>query len=185
MVTADHGYSFRVGVDSRRLLSEDNVEEIAPVPLFVKAPGQMDGRVDDSLVRNLDMVATIADLLGTTGAGRQDGRSAFSEEVEGRTGIALSTRDFAGTVRIGLPRARAPAPEPAPLGAAVRDGRGEQPVVRRPWARAYRIGPNRELLDRRVGPARRPRRAGSDRATGSTPRCSGTCRRATRSCRRG
>ena len=103
VVTADHGYSFRVGVDSRRFLSEDNVEEIAPVPLFVKAPGQMDGRKDDSLVANLDMVATVADLLGTTVGYPQDGRSAFSEEVERRTGIALSTRDFAGTVRIGLP----------------------------------------------------------------------------------
>ena len=45
VVTADHGYSFRVGVKSRRLISDDNVEEIAPVPLFVKAPGQMEPSV--------------------------------------------------------------------------------------------------------------------------------------------
>src|SRR4051794_16257590 len=45
VVTADHGYSFRIGVKSRRLISDDNVEEIAPVPLFVKAPGQMVRRV--------------------------------------------------------------------------------------------------------------------------------------------
>ena len=48
VVTADHGYSFRVGVKSRRLISEQNVEEIAPVPLFVKAPGQMERRVNRS-----------------------------------------------------------------------------------------------------------------------------------------
>ena len=43
IVTADHGYSFQVGVRSRRLLSDRNVEEIAPVPFFVKAPGQTEG----------------------------------------------------------------------------------------------------------------------------------------------
>ena len=48
VVTADHGYSFRVGVESRRLSASDNVEEIAPVPLFVKAPGQTEGTVDDA-----------------------------------------------------------------------------------------------------------------------------------------
>ena len=46
VVTADHGYSFQLGVKSRRLISEDNIEEIAPVPLFVKAPGQTEGQVD-------------------------------------------------------------------------------------------------------------------------------------------
>jgi Sulfatase len=66
VVTADHGYSFQVGVRSRRLLSEHNVEEIAPVPFFVKAPGQTEGQVDESLVRNIDVVATIADLLGSS-----------------------------------------------------------------------------------------------------------------------
>ena len=66
IVTADHGYSFQVGVPSRRFLSESNVEEIAPVPFFVKAPGQTEGHVDESLVRNVDVVATIADLLDTS-----------------------------------------------------------------------------------------------------------------------
>ena len=34
------------------------------MPFFVKAPGQTEGEVDDSLVRNIDIVPTIADLLG-------------------------------------------------------------------------------------------------------------------------
>src|SRR5215210_5093461 len=51
VVTADHGYSFRVGVKSRRLISDENVDEIAPVPLFVKAPGQTEGKLDRGLVR--------------------------------------------------------------------------------------------------------------------------------------
>jgi Sulfatase len=152
VVTADHGYSFQVGVPSRRLLSERNVEEIAPVPLFVKAPGQMAGKVDESLVNSLDLVATVADLLGTKVFYRQDGRSAFSKEVKERTGIAVRTRDFARVVRIGLTelqrrRARFRARW------AHRFGTGAESTLLYgdPWARAYRIGPHRELLDRRVG----------------------------------
>ena len=53
----------RSGVKDRRLVTESNVEEIAPVPMFVKAPGQTEGEVDESLMRTLDVVPTIADLL--------------------------------------------------------------------------------------------------------------------------
>ena len=37
------------------------------MPFFVKAPGQTEGEVDDSLVRNIDVVPTIADLLDIAG----------------------------------------------------------------------------------------------------------------------
>ena len=155
VITADHGYSFQVGVSSRRLLSERNVEEIAPVPLFVKAPGQMEGRVDDSPASNLDLVATVADLLGTRVFYPQDGRSAFSEEVKRRTGIAVRTRDFARVVRIGLPELQARRARWRRRWARL-FGTGAQSVLLYgdPWALAYRIGPNRELLDRRVDPLR-------------------------------
>lgn len=151
IVTADHGYSFRVGVRSRRLLSEDNVEEIAPVPLFVKAPSQTTGRVNRSIARNLDLVATVADLLGTEVFYRQDGRSLFSPEVAHRKLLTVRTRDFTRVVQIGLPelnrRRAAWRREWARL-----FGTGAQSAVLYgdPWAQAYRIGPHPELLDRRV-----------------------------------
>jgi hypothetical protein len=167
VVTADHGYSFRVGVKSRRFLSQENVEEIAPVPLFVKAPGQMEGRVDDGLAANIDMVATIADLLGTAVGYPQDGRSAFSDEVGRRTGIALSTRDFAGTVRIGLPELqRRRAVWRRRWARLFGTGAESNLLYGDPWTRAYRVGPNRALLDRRVSALRvAPAEPGSDRAT--------------------
>src|SRR5215210_3923467 len=155
VITADHGYSFQVGVESRRLLSERNVEEIAPVPLFVKAPGQMDGRVDDSLVSNLDLVATIADLLGTKVFYPQDGRSAFSDEVRGRTGMAVRTRDFARVVRIGLAELQARRAAWRRRWAELFGTGAESALLYGdPWALAYRIGPHRELLDRRVSAVR-------------------------------
>ncbi|MEJ7714617.1 MAG: sulfatase-like hydrolase/transferase [Thermoleophilaceae bacterium] len=44
VVAADHGVSFRKGQFDRRKANERNVDEIAPVPLFIKAPSQERGR---------------------------------------------------------------------------------------------------------------------------------------------
>ena len=63
VVTADHGYAFEVGVKDRRLVTESNVDEIAPVALFVKKPGQTEGEVNRNVVRNFDLVPTVAGLL--------------------------------------------------------------------------------------------------------------------------
>jgi Sulfatase len=163
VVTADHGYSFKVGVPSRRLLSEGNVEEIVPVPLFIKAPGQMEAKVDQSLATNIDIVATVADLLGTTVGYKQDGRSALSETVKRRRGIAISTRDFSRVVRIGLPELqRRRAALRRRWGRLFGTGAESALLYGDPWARAYRIGPHRELLDRRVA-SLRVRGTGSER----------------------
>ena len=164
VVTADHGYSFQVGVKSRRLLNEHNVEEIAPVPLFIKAPGQINGELNESLAANLDIIATIADLLGTTVGYRQDGRSAFSEPVKRRSGIAVSTRDFARVVRIGLPELqRRRALWRRRWARLFGTGTESELLYGDPWARAYRIGPRRELLDRPLA-SLRVRRAGTQSA---------------------
>jgi hypothetical protein len=151
VVVADHGYSFELDVGSRRLVTEDSVDEIAPVPFFVKAPGQTEGRLDRSLVRTIDVVPTIADLLGTTVHWRQDGTSVFSRAARERARIALPTRDFSRVIRIGpeeLERRRAANRRRW----AQQFGTGEHSELRfgDPWAEAYRIGPHRELLDRRV-----------------------------------
>ena len=59
VVTADHGISFRAG-QKRRPLSPANLQDIAYVPLFVKTPGQRQGRVVTGLARTIDIVPTIA-----------------------------------------------------------------------------------------------------------------------------
>ena len=158
VVTADHGYSYRVGVKSRRLVSDRNVEEIAPVPLFVKAPGQMGGRVNRAAVRNIDMLATIADLLDTRVFYEQDGRSGFSREVRERREIELRTRDFEKVVRIGLPELRQRRAERRREHAEM-FGTGEESalIYGDPWASAYREGPRPDLLGRRLGGVRAER----------------------------
>ncbi len=63
VVTADHGVSFRRG-QSRRGPNPLNFSDIASVPLVIKYPDRQGGRVDDSLVRTIDIVPTIAAELG-------------------------------------------------------------------------------------------------------------------------
>ena len=151
IVTADHGYSFDVGVRSRRKVSETTVEEIAPVPFFVKAPGQLEGRVDESLVRIVDVVPTLADLLGARVRWRHDGHSAFSAATRRRSEVRIPTRSFSRTIRIGreeLERRR----RAIRLARARTFGTGAQSALLfgDAWASAYRVGPNPGLLDRRV-----------------------------------
>jgi hypothetical protein len=166
VVTADHGYSFDVGVLSRRKVSETNVEEIAPVPYFVKAPGQMKGAVDESLARTVDIVPTIADLLGVRATWRHNGRSAFSATTRRRTVVSLPTRGFDRVIRIGrdeLQRRR----RRIRVARAKLFGTGieSELLFGDPWASVYRIGPHRELLDRRLASLRVSSRGGAARAS--------------------
>ena len=62
VITADHGVSFQPG-RPRRQITPETLPDIAPVPLFVKLPGQRAGRVDDRMARTVDIVPTIADQL--------------------------------------------------------------------------------------------------------------------------
>jgi hypothetical protein len=104
VVVADHGYAWQVGVKDRRRVRETNVDEVAPVPLIVKAPGQRQGRIDRSYASTLDVTPTIADVLDFKLPYRADGRSAFSRAVKRRRVVAIPTRDFTRTVRISARR---------------------------------------------------------------------------------
>jgi sulfatase-like protein len=76
-VVADHGMSFRLGHD-RRLVRPGNVQDIAPVPFFLKAPGQQRGRISDRPLQTIDVLPTIADTLGVEIPWKVDGRSALA-----------------------------------------------------------------------------------------------------------
>lgn len=99
-VTADHGMAFEVGVKDRRTVTRSNIDEIGPVPLFIKAPGQRRGRTDLSYVRTIDIVPTIADILNFRLPYRHEGRSAFSRVMRRRHFVRLIKRDFSGTLTV-------------------------------------------------------------------------------------
>jgi hypothetical protein len=74
VVLADHGAAMRPG-DFRRRFTARTVGELGPVPLFIKAPGQHRGRTMTKHVRTLDVVPTIAALVGARLPWHADGRS--------------------------------------------------------------------------------------------------------------
>ncbi len=151
VVTADHGISWQPGVDTRRSVNDSNVEEVTPVPLIVKAPGQRRARVSDALARTLDVTPTIADVLGVRLGYRTDGASAFGQAARRRRTVSLDTRDFSSVVRLSARRWNAR--RHRVIARRLRQfGSGAQGLY-------TGIGPNRELLGRStVGTAPRARR---------------------------
>jgi len=71
VVTADHG--FRAGA-LRRAATEADFEELLEVPLFVKHPGQQQGRVVQHVVQTIDILPTIAAALAAEPPWEVDGR---------------------------------------------------------------------------------------------------------------
>ena len=92
-VVADHGISFRRGHD-RRLVRSANVEDIAPVPFFVKAPGQRSARVSDRPLRTVDVLPTIADDIGVRIPWPIDGRSARDSTVPAQRQRRIIAKKF-------------------------------------------------------------------------------------------
>ena len=63
VLTADHGVGF-TSEEPWRGASAGNYEQIMWTPLFVKAPGQRRGRIDDRNAWSVDVLPTVADILG-------------------------------------------------------------------------------------------------------------------------
>jgi hypothetical protein len=74
ILAADHGAAFDPS-EPFRSLERGNAGEILQVPLFVKLPGQRRKRVQRGSVRSVDVVPTIADVLGVHLPWPADGRS--------------------------------------------------------------------------------------------------------------
>ncbi|MGZ8735001.1 MAG: sulfatase-like hydrolase/transferase, partial [Acidimicrobiia bacterium] len=93
IVTADHGATFTAGQQLRGL-SQTAYPEVMWTPLFVKASDAREGTIDDTSVRSIDVLPTIADHLDITLPWQTDGRSALSERrSEGRLRISSTIWD--------------------------------------------------------------------------------------------
>jgi hypothetical protein len=100
-VVADHGMSFRLGHD-RRLVRRQNVQDIAPVPFILKAPGQKRGRISDRPLQTIDVLPTIADLLGVRIPWKVDGRSALGHAAPARRRMIIAKK-FKHTYLVDTP----------------------------------------------------------------------------------
>jgi hypothetical protein len=99
VVTADHGLTFKSWPDQRTPADPAAVGDVAHVPLLVKAPGQTRGRVDDTNLMAVDLLPTLAELLGVEVAWEVDGHPAGSPPTESRRGKAMFDfgTDYDGT----------------------------------------------------------------------------------------
>jgi sulfatase-like protein len=143
VVTADHGFAWKVGVDTRRSVSLSNIDELGSVPMIVKRPGQHAGRVSGELAQTLDVTPTIADVLHVPLGYRADGRSVFSRRVRSRQTVRIVKRDFSSVVSIS--KRRWVARRAAVVRRRLRElGSGD-------WASLFTAFPaNRQLIGQRV-----------------------------------
>jgi hypothetical protein len=146
VVTADHGVSFRRGQFDRRKVNAANIDEISPVPLFIKAPDQKKGAVNREVVETTDVLPTIADILNFKLPAKTDGKSAFSPEVRRRDVVQMLRRDLSGWIRI--PEAEFARRKQARIDERIaKFGEGKDGPDR-----IYRIGPHQELIGKAAGP---------------------------------
>jgi hypothetical protein len=150
VVTADHGFAWKVGVPTRRSVSLSNVDELGSVPMIVKRPGQRAGRVSGALAQTLDVTPTIASVAGVRLGYRPDGRSIFSHAVLARRTVRIVKRDFSSVVKIS--KARWIARRAAVVRRRLRElGSGDWPSL------FTAFGPRRGLIGRPVETVRAAR----------------------------
>jgi hypothetical protein len=143
VVVADHGVSFIPG-EHRRSVDRANLPDIASIPLFVKYPSQRRGVISDKSAESIDVVPTIADVLGLRLPYHVDGISLRSRRAHGEVDV----REREGGQVTGSAR-RVHAAKYATLRRQLAlFGSGS-------WAGVYAVGPHRELLGR-AAPARAP-----------------------------
>ena len=138
ILTSDHGISFRQGEHMRRVTASNHGALMA-VPLLVKTPYQKEGNVSDRNLETIDIVPTVAQVLGIDLPMKVDGHSAFDQTQHERP----TKRAFRGGSK-----------------KYVLDARGEskyESVARKlelfgsgAWDQLYQIGPYRALLGKKV-----------------------------------
>lgn len=83
IITADHGTSFRTGLDRRRF-NVGNEADIMCVPLFIKYPGQMAGKIDNRMAQTVDIMPTLVSALANQPGWDFDGANLLAESFPER-----------------------------------------------------------------------------------------------------
>lgn len=138
VLTADHGTSFQPG-DLCRRPTPTTFQDIMPVPLFIKAPFQTHGRIDDRPTETVDILPSVADMLGVELPWDVDGRSVFGPPPDRPLQI-YRYPDHQRAVFTGLAEARERA--------VARQHRlfGSGPF----FPRLFRLGPHPALIGKRL-----------------------------------
>lgn len=140
IVTTDHGATFQPGM-ARRAIDTTNFAEMANTPLFVKYPGQEEGKISDAPTRSIDIVPTIAKVAGVESGWDYEGQPLDSKFRKGPV-IVRSAR------------------KKGPVESSFEEMLAERRVIVDRWtklfpggtASLYRVGPNQELIGKKAMP---------------------------------
>ena len=138
VLTSDHGASFRQGEYLRRV-TESNFADLMAVPLLVKTPYQKEGFVSDRNVETVDILPTIAQVLGVDLPVEVDGRSALDHSQHERP----TKSAFRGRGKKHVFDARDESKYESVARKLELFGSGA-------WEQLFQIGPYRTLLGRKV-----------------------------------
>jgi Sulfatase len=105
LLTADHGVGFAPG-DPARALGSDNAPGLMWVPMLVKAPHQTTGRVDDRNWEHVDLLPTLADMVGLSIPWKVDGFSQVGPPRRQRTDKTFYNHPGDLLIRPGPPNFR-------------------------------------------------------------------------------
>ena len=142
VVTAGHGMSFKPSEFTRRVATPGNADQVLWVPLFIKAPGQAEGQVSERNWEHVDLVPTIADMLGIKVPWEMDGVSqAGPEEPRTRT-----TKWF-----FSKPGERQEFPGPENQAKALAGVTDEMVRAGNGYPGWFQFGPHGDLVGRRPG----------------------------------
>ncbi len=150
VVAADHGVAFPKDDVQRRRLTRETAAEIAPIPLFIKAPGQQRGEVDDAYVETIDILPTIFDILNLDPKVEMDGRSAFSDEVQSRDELRFLIRNSFEVLRIPADEFETERQVVIERNQRLVGSGADGP------ARPFQLGPNQELIGKPAAAAGEP-----------------------------
>lgn len=94
MVVADHGITIRPNVEHQRVVTPETVGTIAHVPLFVKYPVSLPeapaaGTIDDVRAETVDLLPTIAEVIGSRVPWTMDGISLLSTDERSRRPVSV------------------------------------------------------------------------------------------------
>jgi hypothetical protein len=92
ILVSDHGVAYTPG-ELRREIYDANAQEIMPILMMIKSPFQRTGAISDRNVESLDMLPTIADVLGVQVPWRMDGQSALDLSLPERAEKVCWSRD--------------------------------------------------------------------------------------------
>jgi Sulfatase len=105
VMTADHGVGMVPG-DPSRALGSSNAPELMWVPMLIKAPHQTKGRVDDRNWEHVDLLPTLADMVGLSVPWKVDGFSQVGPPRRQRTDKTFYNHPGDLLIRPGPPNFR-------------------------------------------------------------------------------